>query len=219
MEYIVQRVGGAAEEGCSWDRGAWADIEPLELSCFMGSEPKHRPLTRAKLLYDHSCVHVRFRVEDRYVLAAASRHQDNVCSDSCVELFFAPEDRLDHGYFNVEVNCGGTVLLHHQLARQTQDVAVDPAFIHRMAVRSSLPRRTPPELSHPLVWTVGYRIPFRSLRRYAPVTVPEPGVGWRANLYKCADDSSHPHWLTWAHVDNPTPDFHLREFFGTLRFA
>ena len=51
------------------------------------------------------------------------------------------------------------------------------------------------------------------------MTVPEPGVGWRANLYKCADDSSHPHWLTWAHVDNPTPDFHLREFFGILRFA
>ena len=56
------------------------------------------------------------------------------------------------------------------------------------------------------------------LSTYAPVTAPGPGVAWRANFYKCADASSHPHWLTWAPVDWPQPDFHRKEFFGTLVF-
>jgi len=43
-------------------------------------------------------------------------------------------------------------------------------------------------------------------------------VTWRANFYKCADSTSHPHWLTWSPVDHPTPHFHLPAFFGTLEF-
>jgi hypothetical protein len=39
-----------------------------------------------------------------------------------------------------------------------------------------------------------------------------------ANFYKCADQTSHPHWLTWASVDYPQPKFHLPEFFGRLVF-
>ena len=57
------------------------------------------------------------------------------------------------------------------------------------------------------------------LRRYAPVALPGPGVSWRANLYQCGDETSHPRWLTWSRVDLPSPDFHRPEFFGTLVFG
>jgi hypothetical protein len=50
------------------------------------------------------------------------------------------------------------------------------------------------------------------------VEKPGPGVTWRANFYKCADKTSHPHWLTWAHVNYPKPKFHLPEYFGRIEF-
>ena len=48
--------------------------------------------------------------------------------------------------------------------------------------------------------------------------IPTEDTLWRANVYKCADKSSHPHWLTWNRVDRVKPDFHRPEFFGTLVF-
>ena len=56
------------------------------------------------------------------------------------------------------------------------------------------------------------------LEKYAQVTHPQPGGIWRANFYKCADKTSHPHWLTWSVVDKPRPDFHVPQFFGILEF-
>lgn len=34
----------------------------------------------------------------------------------------------------------------------------------------------------------------------------------------CADNTSHPHWLTWSPVDYPKPNFHLPQSFGFLEF-
>ncbi|MBF0230732.1 MAG: hypothetical protein HQK63_14285 [Desulfamplus sp.] len=56
------------------------------------------------------------------------------------------------------------------------------------------------------------------LRRYCKVIIPALNVEWRANFYKCADKTSHPHWLTWSPVDFPKPNFHIHESFGILKF-
>jgi len=160
-----------------------------------------------------------FRVEDRYVRAVAERYQDQVCTDSCVELFLTPGTDLREGYFNIEMNCGGTALFRHQFGRGTgrRDVAWEDG--RRLAPSHTLPSRVEPELPGPVTWSVAYRVPFDVLARYAPVARPRPGVEWRANLYKCGDATSHPHWLSWSPVDVPGPDFHRPEFFGVLRFA
>ena len=39
------------------------------------------------------------------------------------------------------------------------------------------------------------------------VISPSPRAVWRVNFYKCADDTSHPHWLTWSPVELPDPKF------------
>jgi len=44
------------------------------------------------------------------------------------------------------------------------------------------------------------------------------GQTWRANFYKCADDSSHPHWMSWNPVGDPL-SFHRPERFGVLELA
>ncbi len=49
--------------------------------------------------------------------------------------------------------------------------------------------------------------------KYAGPAYPEPGVIWKANFYKIAENSSNPHYITWSIVDNPVHDFHLPQFF------
>lgn len=201
-----------------FDSGAWRSVAPITLDHYMGAAPCHRPTTEIKLLYDEAWVYVFFRVHDRHVVARASDHQDMVCVDSCVEWFFTPGPDLDDGYFNIETNCGGTMLLHHQQARNTDERIIPRETIDTMDIHHSLPRRVTPEIAEPVIWTVSYRVPISDLSRVAEVTRPGPGVVWRGNFYKCADESSHPHWLTWAPIDLPEPDFHQKGFFGTIRF-
>ncbi len=218
-EYVVQRSGGPVPTGCDWDTGPWQETAPLTIGLHMGDPPEHKPRTQAKLLYDDEFVHVRFRVEDRYIISAVTDHQGRVCNDSCAEFFFTPGEDLEQGYFNIELNCGGTVLFHHQLFRDTNPVDVNTELISHMEIRHSMPDRVYPERPGPETWTAGYRVPWHELEVYAPVTPPGPGAVWRANFYKCADSSSHPHWLTWSPVENEKPDFHLKQYFGLLRFA
>ncbi len=172
----------------------------------------------AKIAYDTVAMYVIFQVQDRYVRALSQNYQDPVFEDSCVEFFFTPGADLSQGYFNFEINCGGTALFHHQKGRKVDDVPVSPADFERVQIAHTMPNIVNPEIKESLTWVVEYRLPFAIMSSYAQVNAPTPGTSWRANLYKCADGSSHPHWLTWSHIDTPAPDFHRPEFFGHLVF-
>ena len=201
-----------------WDKPEWAAAAPLSLEGYMGEEPKHRPHVQAKLAYDRQAVYVIFRVQDRYVRAVAQQYHNNVCRDSCVEFFFTPGTDIGLTYFNVEINCGGTMLLHFNPA-DGETVPLAPDDCDRIEIAHSLPKIVDPEIAEPTTWTLEFGLPFRVIRQYCPAaTQPAPGVTWRANLYKCADRTSHPHWLTWSPVDYPTPKFHVPKSFGTLVF-
>lgn len=219
MRYEVQRLEGPITIDADWDKPAWKKIEPLTLKLHMGDKPEHFPKVQAKLAYDDAAIYVIFRVEDQYVRAVAQKHQDAVCRDSCVEFFFAPGDDVASGYFNLEMNCGGTMLLHDQVTPRKGMQPLSPEDVAKIEVAHSLPRIIDPEIAEPTTWTVEYRLPLEILDDYRPkYTAPAPGVTWRANFFKCADATSHPHWLTWSKVERPRPDFHVPEFFGTLVF-
>lgn len=203
-----------------WDKPAWQAIEPLEVARFMGERPAHLPHVQTRLLYDREALYVIFRVADRYVRAVARAHQEAVWQDSCVEWFFTPGEDVTRGYFNLEMNCGGTMLLHQQVVPRRNKVVVAAADLGRIQVAHSLPAIVDPEMPGMVTWTVEYRLPLDVLSVYArDVCRPAPGVRWRANFYKCADQTSHPHWLTWSPVDHPKPDFHRPDSFGVLEFS
>ncbi len=219
MQYQVKRIEQPVAVDADWNKPTWQAIETLELTHFMGDRPEHFPRTQAKLAYDDRHIYVIFRVEDRYVRATAKKHQDRVCCDSCVEFFFTPGTDLSTGYFNLEMNCGGTMLLHHQIVPRQNSVPLAASDLERIQVAHVLPPLIDPEIAESTTWVVEYRLPIEMLERYCErLRKPAPGVRWRANFFKCADGTSHPHWLTWAPVDNPRPDFHLPRFFGTLEF-
>jgi hypothetical protein len=217
--YRIKRLPQPAQLDTNWEGPVWADVDALQLMNHMGERPAHFPTTQARLVYDAESIHVMFRVEDRYVRAIAEGHGGPVWRDACVEFFFAPSDAPMSGYFNLEMNCGGSILFNHQFRPWKEKVPVPLADIERLEVFHSLPKIVDPEITAPIVWTAGYRLPFALVARHCPtMKTPTPGVTWRANFYKCAENNSHPHWLTWNKVEFPKPNFHMPEYFGTIEF-
>ena len=215
----VLRMQERPEPDANWDKPAWQTIPSIELTHFMGTRPEHFPRTQARLAYDEQFIYVIFKVDDRYVRAVAPHHQANVCHDSCVEFFFTPGSDPAVGYFNLEMNCGGTMLFKSQLRSRKSFVLIKDSDLQCIAVAHTLPRIVEPEITEPRTWTLEYRVPHDLLTRYCSTAhMPGPGVTWRGNLYKCANKTSHPHSLTWAPVSNSTPNFHLPQYFGTLIF-
>jgi hypothetical protein len=217
--YSVMRMTDPVQIDGRWEKHLWVDIPHLSLGFHMGDPPEHFPGVRAKLAYDLEMLYVIFQVEDRYVCARNQSYQEPVYQDSCVEFFFTPGENISEGYFNLEVNCGGTALFHHQLGRQVEDVPVSGVDFHQIQIAHTLPKVIEEEITESITWVVEYCLPFSVLAKYAPLAQPGAGITWRANFYKCADKSSHPHWLTWSRVDLPAPDFHSPEFFGRLIFG
>jgi hypothetical protein len=215
--YQVRKVVEPVTIDGGWNKGPWAKTPALDIELYMGDKPSHQPKTQAKVLYDDEAIYVTFRVEDRYVRAIAA-HQGNVCRDSCVEFFFTPGTCVEKGYFNLEMNCGGTMLFHHQIVPRSGGAELVRSDCDKITVYHSLPQTVEPEIKEPTMWTVQYRMPVDILEKYSEVVRPAKGVVWRANFYKCGDSTSHPHWLTWAKVERPKPDFHVPECFGELIF-
>ena len=218
MQYNVQKTTEGFDLNSQWDQGDWANAVPVELTQFMGEKPSHFPRTQVKMLYDTENVYVFFRVEDNYVRAVAQNFHDPVCNDSCVEFFFTPGRDISKGYFNMETNCGGMILLCHQTGRGENVQEVSEEDCKKIQLLKSMPKIVDPEINGPTTWTVKYAIPYSILKKYADVDIPAAGTQWRANFYKCADMTSHPHWLTWNKVKRPGPDFHVPEYFGILVF-
>jgi hypothetical protein len=143
-----------------------------------------------------------------------------VYEDSCVEIFLQP--RPGRGYLNFEMNCGGALLSTHitdhrrvpgGFAAFTRLTEADAALV---AIRSSLPPLVEPEVETPVDWQLSFAIPVALLERSIGPIGPLSGQSWRANLFKCGDKTSHPHWASWSPVD--ALNFHLPHCFGELRF-
>jgi hypothetical protein len=162
-----------------------------------------------------------FRVEDRYVRCTRTAYMSDVWRDSCVEFFVQPKPA--RGYFNFEFNCGGALLCSHVVdPTRTANGFVDFTRLpehdgRQVTVVPSLPPVVEPEIREPVEWTLAFSIPFALMTKYVGPIGPVAGQTWRANLYKCAEDNSHPHWAAWSPVDEP--NFHLPRCFGTIQFA
>ncbi|MBN2376468.1 MAG: carbohydrate-binding family 9-like protein [Sedimentisphaerales bacterium] len=218
MKYEVQKLGSPIILDGNWKKEAWKNVPALEIKNYMGEKPEHLPRAQAKLLYDDNNLYVIFRIEDQYVRAVATEYHDSVCADSCAEFFFTPSPDISQGYFNIEINAGGTMLFNYQIKPHEAAVKVASTDCDQVEIFHSQPKIIEPEITEPTTWILEYCVPFSVIEKYAPFTKPCSGVIWKANFYKCADKTSHPHWITWSVVDRPQPDFHRPEFFGTLEY-
>lgn len=221
MLYSVHKACRLPALDDGWESPAWQQAETLEIDHFRPEGSDHRPRTSVRLLYDHTGICGLFRVDDQYVRCVHTAYMGQVYKDSCVECFLQP--RPDKGYFNFEFNCGGTL----RCSYITDPTRVADGFRHwiplpeeeghQVCLYHSLPRIIEPEIPTPTQWALALFIPFGLLEKYVGVLGGMEGQHWRANFYKCGDETSHPHWASWSPLEQR--NFHWPECFGTIRFA
>lgn len=204
-----------------WDGAFWRQAQPLSVGCFRPEGSDHRPRTFCKLFYNENNIFGIFRVEDRYVRCIHTRFQSDVWKDSCVEFFV--QSKEGGSYFNFEFNCGGTLLASYVtdptrvkcgLKKYIPLTPDDDQQIQRYA---SLVPIVEPEITNPIVWTLEFVIPIAMLEKYTGPLGTIKGQIWRSNFYKCGNETSHPHWASWAPLT--ARNFHDPASFGQIEFC
>jgi hypothetical protein len=226
-QYTAYPFQGKSPLDEPWDGPNWRPGEDAAVNNFHAASSSHRPIVLAKLMYDAANLYLRFRVEDRFVVAKHTEFQAPVWRDSCVEFFVQPWDgqpRESGGYFNFEINCGGA-LLSYYIEDPTRTAEGFAKFTRlsgehgrRIRIVHSLPSLVMPEREEPTTWHIGCTIPLEVLEAYTGPLGTLPGQTWRGNFFKCADDCSHPHWASWSPIGEEL-NFHQPKYFGLIRFA
>ena len=168
----------------------------------------YAPLCAGRIARTEGSLVVDFRVSGLDLRAENKEDNGSQWEDSCVEFFVQDPD--GSVYYNFEINALGKVLAcvgpdrHHRTPRPAEEMAAIARF-------SSVTRSdSVKEGLHS--WRVCIIIPFE-LIGVDPENMPS---SLRANFYKCGDKTAHPHFVSWAPISTPGPDFHCPEFFGQL---
>lgn len=168
-----------------------------------------RPMATFAAAYTGKNLYVDFLVRSNYLRAENVADQSPVSEDSCVEVFLRPEP--DGDYWNFEFNCIGAINASHRKVRP-EPVRLTTAELARVKRYPSCGTRPFKEVEGLFTWNLLVVIPLELMN----MENPAPGMVIEGNFYKCASASVAPHYMSWAPIDTPKPDFHRPEFFGKI---
>ena len=171
----------------------------------------YKPITIFDIARSETALYIKYFVRGNCLLALNSEDNSPVWQDSCVEFFVQVPGETE--YYNFEFNCIGTALASRRQSREicTHFSPEKMACIERYASAGHKPFQ---EMQGIFAWELLVSIPF-DLIGVNPESLPEKLY---ANFYKCADNSSLPHYLSWSPIETENPDFHRPEFFGEIYF-
>lgn len=192
--YVIARVDGAPD---------WTQIAalPIDQAAWL---PAAGVTASAQLCYDAEALHVRLCARERDVRAEETGPLGQPWRDSCLELFFCPQEGDDR-YFNVEFNPAGCLFLGFGRGRADRIRLIADTFPLDPVIRREEGG-----------WEIAYRIPAALIRVFFPGWTPAPGLRLRANCYKCGETTDPPHYLTWRPRTCAAPDFHRSCDFGDM---
>ena len=171
-----------------------------------------KPKVSFRIAHNGREIFLKFNVEEEYTMALVDQDQGRTWTDSCVEFFIAFDDT---GYYNFEFTCIGRCLSHFNVPGKKSESA-PPELMSYIKRLSSLGMETFPERKGDNKWSLTVVIPVESFFKHRLVSFNR--LGATANFYKCGDDLTVPHFLSWNPIDWPKPNFHLPKFFGKVKF-
>ncbi len=175
-------------------------------------EFSYKPEVRFRIAHISNEIWLKYYVKEKYVKAIETRTNGDVYKDTCVEFFIAPTGK---NYYNFEISCIGTIHLAYGEGRNGRKF-VDPDMIAKIERVSTLGNQPFEEKSGNFDWEIMIRIPVEVLT-YSKIKSLS-GLKGTANFYKCGDETSIPHYVTWNPVKTKEPDYHRPEFFGQIQF-
>lgn len=173
----------------------------------------YAPKVQFAMCHDGQNIYVRFEVEEKTSRAMQMEDANDVYKDSCVEVFLMPGD--DGLYYNFEFNCIGT--LDYSCRPGRHDAEKAPLECHQMVERmSTIPAEPFTEKALGGSWSLVARIPREAFFRHDLDSFS--GKTFRMNAFKCGDELSTRHYVTWQPIRTEKPDYHRPEFFTDVMF-
>ncbi len=183
----------------------WDTIPKVDLT-HVGWLPECPVSAQVQTVHNGQTLFVRMEAKETPILATLTDPLSQVCNDSCLEFFFAP-DPSDERYFNFEFNPLGTLYLGFGGLRPTR--------VRQIPKQASTLFQVQP-FSTQNGWGICFSIPSSFVRMYFPAFSLSGAA--EGNFYKCGDKTPHPHHLSWNPMSAHKPDFHRRQDFGRLLF-
>lgn len=171
----------------------------------------YAPEVEFEISHSGTELHLTFRVREDAVRAVCAADGEHAWEDSCVEFFFAP--RQDGVYYNLECTCTGKIFLCRGTERHGREMLPE-TLLHGIRRRCSLGEEPFGLREEPTAWELRLDVPAATfgLEHFT-------GLRARGNFYKCGDKLPVPHYLSWAPIGTPRPDFHRPEFFEDIVFV
>ena len=182
--------------------GAMFSIETINWQ-----EYPYKPEVTIYAGYDDKFLWLHFIVQEDYIRAEGKKDQDTVYQDACVEFFVQVGDN----YRNFEFNCMGVCLSAIGPDRHSR-TRLEAENLSRIIRYSSLNPESAPAEGSQSDWSLAVGIPLDLIEL-------APGKKFRCNFYKCGDKTKIPHYVSWAPINIPAPDFHRPEYFGEIELA
>ncbi|MCH5334870.1 MAG: hypothetical protein J1D86_03580 [Alistipes sp.] len=192
---------------------AFAAVEQQPVACCNWADYPYSPQVSFRAFHTGQTLMLRFDVQERHTAALVTDDNGGVWNDSCVEFFLSVDGQ---GYYNFEFNCIGTMLLGFRRSRNEGVVHAAADTLASIERRTTLPHAAFAERTGDNSWSLTAAIPVQALFRHRIKSFS--GLAARANLYKCGDQLSKPHFLSWQPIQTPSPDFHRPEFFAPIEF-
>ncbi len=186
-------------------------IAPEMIACCNWAEEfPYTPKVSFKMFHTGEKLYVRFDVEEHYTAARVGNDNGEVWTDSCCEFFLAPDDTA---YYNIETTCIGKMLIGYRKKGQAPIHAGEEVLsqVERITSLGSEPFE---ERVGENKWSMILCLPTAVMHQHKIESWN--GLKLKANLYKCGDKLSKPHFISWQPISLPKPLFHCPEFFTDL---
>lgn len=170
------------------------------------------PLVYFQIAHTGQSIVLQYHVQEQEIRAEYKIDNQPVYKDSCVE-FFLSFDRLH--YYNFEFNAIGTALLGYGSQKKESRQRHSSSLL-RLIRRHSIIDPVSVKGDEQRKWSLLVEIPVSVLNR--ELFSDLSGISASANFYKCGDNLTVPHYVSWKRIEAPQPDFHLPGFFGQVIF-
>lgn len=176
-------------------------------------EYSYMPEVNFKIAYCQDQIWLKYYVTEESIMAKETKVNGDVYKDSCVEFFIST--KMNDTYYNFEFNCIGIPHVGYHRVGKT-NALVDSEILKSIKVRSSLGNQPFEEKTGGHQWEMMIVIPKECLAYDKDIYLK--GLKAKANFYKCGNETSKPHYLSWNPIGTKNPDFHQPEYFGEILF-
>lgn len=172
-----------------------------------------KPEVGFRIAHNGGNLFLQYVVHENEILAEVTEDNGKVWTDSCVEFFVSFDNAH---YYNAEFSCIGKALLGYREFGSKHALHAPTEVMSSIRRLPSLGINSIEKTQGDFRWTLTLIIPASAFWKSGIVSFDN--LNAEGNFYKCGDNLTIPHFVSWAPIDTPQPSFHQPLFFGKLVF-